>query len=245
MAPTVIYTCRECRAWQHPGPDTVPSAEKYSDSASRWRMTTSHSTTHTWRFTWYIEPNMRPSRSRTRDEMLCEAMAPVWIQVFGPFQVLVVDRERGLFTAEADDFFRTRGTTICKRAPGQHARIVERRGPLLRRAMHCIEEQLQSEGHAVTFSQLLAQSVFSGNAMLSYKGGTPYNARSGTQAAMLPDIKALHDDPSAWTGAAGNGCVKLPYSASSSRPQLPAFDERPERIQRAGRSPQLFPWCLD
>lgn len=88
----------------------------------------------------------------------------MWIQVSGPFRIWVVDGERGLFTAEADDFFRTHGIIVRHRAPAQHARFVERRGALLRHAIYCLEEQLQGEGHTVTLPQLLAQGLFSGNA---------------------------------------------------------------------------------
>ena len=106
-----------------------------------------------------------------------------------------MDGERGLtIAAEAQDFFRTQGIQVRPRAPGQHARYIERRGAILRHAMHCIEEQLEREGIVATFPELLAQAVFAGNALISYNGATPYNARFGTQPAVLPDIHAPHAD---------------------------------------------------
>ena len=79
------------------------------------------------------------------------------------------------------------------KAPGQHAQVVERRGAILRHSMHCVEEQLTKEGVTITFKQLLAESVFSGNALITHNGASPYNARMGTQPAMLPELAALPD----------------------------------------------------
>ena len=112
-------------------------------------------------------------------QTLCDAISTIWLQVFGPFKILVVDGERGLFSGEATHWFQTQGITVRQRAVGQHARIVERRGAILRHAMHCIEEQLESEGIPVTFVQLLAQAVFCGNALITFNGASPYNARFG------------------------------------------------------------------
>ena len=38
---------------------------------------------------------------------------------------------------------------------------------------------------------LLVEAVFAGNALVTYNGASPYNARYGTQPAMLPDLTAL------------------------------------------------------
>ena len=98
---------------------------------------------------------------------LCEAISKCWLQTFGPFKVLVVDGESGLFSTGANDFFQRHGIEVRPRAPGQHARMVERRGAILRHALHCIEEQLQRDEVTVSFSQLLAEAVFSGNALVT------------------------------------------------------------------------------
>lgn len=97
-------------------------------------------------------------------------------------------------------FFRTHSTQERKRAPGQHARIVERRGALLRHALRCSEEQLVNEGLKLACPQLLVQAVFDGNTMLSCNGATPYNVRFGTQPALVPDIHALRDDSLSMNG---------------------------------------------
>ena len=74
----------------------------------------------------------------------------------------------------------------------QHARLIERRGQVLRHSLHCIEEQLEREEIICSFAQLLAEATFAGNAMISYNGATPYNARFGTQPSMLPDLTELN-----------------------------------------------------
>ena len=86
------------------------------------------------------------------------------------------------------------GITLKPRALHQHARIVERRQAILRQAMHTAEEQLKGEGITVTVKQLLAQCTFAGNALVTYYGATPFNARFGRQPSMLPDLHVIPDD---------------------------------------------------
>ena len=54
--------------------------------------------------------------------------------------------------------------------------------------MHTTEEQLQKENITVSFQQLLAQAIFTGNALVNVGGGTPYQARLGSTPAILPDL---------------------------------------------------------
>ena len=85
------------------------------------------------------------------------------------------------------------GITVRTRAPEQHARIIERRGALLRHAMHCSEEQLQKEGMTATSPQILSECIFAGHSLISHGGVTPYDSRFGPQPRMLPDIHAPPD----------------------------------------------------
>jgi hypothetical protein len=78
--------------------------------------------------------------------------------------------------------------------------MIERRGAILRHSLHTIEEQLSHEGINVTFKQLLAEAVFSGNSLITHGGATPYHARFGTQPTMLPDLHAFPQDTTAGTG---------------------------------------------
>ena len=54
------------------------------------------------------------------------------------------------------------GAKIRAHAPGQHARMIERRGAILRHSLHTAEEQFAREGIEVAMEYLLADSVFSG-----------------------------------------------------------------------------------
>ena len=85
-------------------------------------------------------------------------------------------------------------TDLRTRAPGQHVRILERRGAILRHSMHTGKEQLKKEGITVTFTMLLAEHTFAGNALTMHNGATPYNARMGRQPKMLPDILSARED---------------------------------------------------
>ena len=192
LVPGVIDTCRECRAWQKPGPDPTPSielAERQNeqiegdilffrehmvwhmvDRADRWHASTAIPTKTT--------------------AALLEAISRCWIQVFGPFKILIVDGEAGLASAEAKEYFARQGIEVRTRAPQQHARIIERRGAILRHAMHCIEEQLRRDEVTCTFDELLAEATFAGNALVTYNGASPFNARFGSQPNMLPEVQA-------------------------------------------------------
>ena len=195
--PAIVDTCRECRAWQRPGPDVTPSVDLVMQQNEQvegdllfykdyivWHMV---DRADRWHAATVVPDKSAPT--------LCAAIMTTWIQIFGPFRFLVIDGERGLTIAEeAKDFFKTHGIQVRERAPGQHARYVERRGAILRHALHCAEEQFEREGLRVTFPELLAQAVFAGNALVTYNGATLYNARFGTQPALLPDIHAHHAD---------------------------------------------------
>ena len=124
------------------------------------------------------------------------AIENCWIKIYGAPKYLVVDGEGAIAhaggepTAEAAEFLKHHGITPRIRAPDQHARMIERRGAILRHSMHTTEEQLVREGIRVELSALLAECVFSGNSLLSYNGVTPYNARFGRQPRLLPDLHA-------------------------------------------------------
>ena len=190
LVPDIVSTCRECRAWAAPGPAPTPAIELTTkqndqveadlmfykdlivfhmiDRADRW-----HAGQLVSGKTW---------------EILTEAIDTTWIQIFGPFTTLITDGETSLASGEADAYFKRRGIQHRVRAPQQHARMIERRGALLRHAMHCAESQLEAEGVTVTGKMLLAECIFAGNAMTSYNGATPFNARFGRQPALLPEL---------------------------------------------------------
>ena len=128
---------------------------------------------------------------------MIEAVDTTWAQTHGPFKFLVIDGECGLNSAEAKSTLKSQGIEVRPRAPQQHVRTIDRRTRILRNSMHTAEEQLVNEGIKVTFKQLLAHSTFAGNALISYGGATPYNARFGRQPAMLPDLHTFPETETA------------------------------------------------
>jgi hypothetical protein len=192
MVPSIIETCREWRAWQKHELEVTPAVELVTgqnefveadimfykqyliwhmlDRADRWHASTDIT-------------------SKT-GQSICRAIDLIWVRIFGSFQ-LVVDGEKGLITDESKDYLKARGITYRPRNPGQHARMIERRGAVLRHALHCMEAQLAREGVQVEFAQLFAECTFAGNALISHNGPTPYTARFGRQPSMLPDLQMI------------------------------------------------------
>ena len=125
---------------------------------------------------------------------LLEAIDVIWITVLGAFKTLVIDGETSLNTKHAEDRLNAKGISLKPRAPHQHARIVERRQAILRQAMHTADEQLKNEGVPATVRQILAWCTYAGNALITYDGATPFNARFGRQPSMLPDMHMIPDD---------------------------------------------------
>ena len=80
------------------------------------------------------------------------------------------------------------------RAPKQQVAHIDRRGALLREAVHRIVEQCKIEGLTVPFQWVLSDAVFCGNAMLSINGTTPYNAVYGRCPPLLPEMEMPIDD---------------------------------------------------
>ena len=81
--------------------------------------------------------------SKTTED-LCEAVETCWYQIWGSFKHLVIDGESGINSQAARTYLERLGIKLDARAVGQHARMIERRGAILRHSMHCIEEQLET-----------------------------------------------------------------------------------------------------
>jgi hypothetical protein len=111
-----------------------------------------------------------------------------WIQLHGAMNHLYVDGEPGLNGDSAKAYYKRKGIIQHLRAPGQHARYIERRGALLRYTMHVLEQEAKNEGVELTITRLLAESIFAGNALTFIGGRTPYQAVYGRQPAVLPDL---------------------------------------------------------
>ena len=62
---------------------------------------------------------------------------------------------------------------------------------ILRVACHKCQTQLAAEGISVNFEHVLADAVFSKNALLSIGEGTPYVALLGRVPSLLPQLEHI------------------------------------------------------
>jgi hypothetical protein len=194
--PDIIDTCRSCRPWQ-PHKDspqtTIDLPCKQNDKVEADIMFYK-----TWQIWHMIDKADRWHNGvevlgKTSVE-LQEAISTTWLQIFGPFKYLIIDGEKGISSKETLAFLKSFGCELLERAKGQHARMIERRGAMLRHTMHCTESQLTKEGIIWTFTMLLAHCIFAGNALTNVGGTTPYTTRFGTTPTMMPDLEAPQED---------------------------------------------------
>ena len=200
--PEIIDTCRACRPWQKhkDAPQTtidLPSKQNESIEADIMY----YKSFHIWHMIdkadrWHNGVEVKGKSSPE----LQDAIATTWLQIFGPFKTLIIDGEKGISSKETVAFLKSFGCNLHERAKEQHARVIERRGAMLRHTMHCTEEQLIKEGILWTFTILLAHCIFAGNALTNVGGSTPYISRFGSTPAMMPDLDAPQED-----GIAGAG----------------------------------------
>ena len=94
----------------------------------------------------------------------------------GPMKELILDGETALAKGlESREYFARKTIEVTFRAPGRHARFIERRGALLRESLHKIDTQLGHEQiHDIPFPQRLSEAVFAGSALISINNATPY-----------------------------------------------------------------------
>ena len=100
-----------------------------------------------------------------------------------------MDGESGIAISElTNTYLRRLGIDLRRRAKDQHAIYVERRDALLRDSIHRIESQLEVEGIVIRFEQILSEAIFCGNALLTVRDSTSYNAVYGSVPRILPGI---------------------------------------------------------
>ena len=192
MVPQVIQACVECRKWQRPGPATqhaMTASIKFNqhvecDLLFYRSFTVFHSLCRATR--WHSAVPV----SSKEGEVLFEAFTTSWVNSFGPPETLYMDGESGMWRPDVASRIKRLGCNFKVRAPQQHARYIERRGAVLRATLHVMEEQLERESLVYQFPALLAEAVFSGNALTHVGGSTPYQAVYGRQPWMLPPIEA-------------------------------------------------------
>ena len=137
--PQVVDTCRECRKWARPANETIPTL----------RMTTA--------FNEHVEADLMFYREHVIFHLICcgtrwhaatvvqtkqeqellTALNRIWMSIHGPMQQLITDGESALTSDRVQAQLKRQGTLVKVRAPGQHARFIERRGAILRVTLHC------------------------------------------------------------------------------------------------------------
>jgi hypothetical protein len=123
------------------------------------------------------------------DHTLFEALVTSWVGTHGPMKQLCVDGESGVCaSAWFKDELKARQIELKPRAPGQHARYIERRTALLRKQLHAMEDQLIREGVKVPMKTLLAEAICAGNCLTYVGGVTPYQVVYGRQPSFLPPL---------------------------------------------------------
>ena len=196
MVPEIVDTCAACRTWSRPLADAQASVEiadgfnhqvecdilfiyKYSifhmiDRATRWH----HCAT--------VDSKKAGDLINAIDS---------WVRIYGAPKELIVDGERGIVIATATkEYLARKGIKLHERAPQQHARVIERRGALLRDSIHRLDAQLKFEGLDVPFDERLTECCFAGNALIFINGVSPYIAIFGRIPHMLPGLELLNDD---------------------------------------------------
>ena len=188
--PQVVDTCRECRKWARPANETIPTL----------RMTTA--------FNEHVEADLMFYREHVIFHLICcgtrwhaatvvqtkqeqellTALNRIWMSIHGPMQQLITDGESALTSDRVQAQLKRQGTLVKVRAPGQHARFIERRGAILRVTLHCLDSQLIREGINSNMEDLLAEAVFAGNSLVHVGGVTPYQCIYGRTPAMLPPL---------------------------------------------------------
>ena len=240
MIPGIVDTCKECRKWQKPPPETIAT----------YKMTT--------KFNEHVEFDLMFYKSFTifhgvdrasrwhaakiiedkEDGTLLEAIMTTWVGIHGPMTQLIIDGESDIAHSEyCEKELKARGIDLKIRAPQQHARYIERRGALLRATLHSTEEQLKREGVATPIGVLLAEAVYAGNCLTFVGGVTPYQVVYGRQPAILPPLAI--DDEDIDKDSAGNGRVEARVREIALQEMIEATSQA--RINRALKTKTRLP----
>ena len=194
----IVETCTVCRTWSKPLPNSIATlsvSTKFNE----------HVEADLLFYKKYIIMHLicRCIRwhagrivSDKSMESLIQAIDEMWVSIHGPMKEFIIDGETAIAKGwESREYFKRKGIKEIIRAPGMHARFIERRGALLRDTLHKIDTQLQEEGIPdIPIQQILSEAIFAGNALISVNSTTPYNALYGRVPVLLPDINAAPVD---------------------------------------------------
>ena len=191
MIPEVCQTCTVCREWAKPGPSNASNVE-IADTFNT-QVECDLIFIHKYIIFHMIDRCTRWHAAKLitdkKEETLTQAIDELWVSTHGAMKELILDGESGIAKSEyTNQYLARKGIHLHVRGKDQHARFIERRGALLRDQIHRVEGQLKEEGIEMPFHSILAESVFSGNALLSINGSSPYNAVYGRVPQILPGI---------------------------------------------------------
>merc|ERR1711923_368509 len=113
------------------------------------------------------------------------------MQIFGPPELMIWDGERAIISNEAIQWASRHKLQLIQRSKHKKAWVVERHNEILRHSCHKCQTQLAIEGHDIKFAHVLADAVFSKNALLSIGEGTPYIALLGRVPQLLPQLEHI------------------------------------------------------
>ena len=194
LLPDIVSTCNICRAWSRPGARSVTSTrlpERFNlEVELDLLFVGSHIVLH------MIDRCIRWSvgikiPDKTTNSLL-NGIRDGWINQYGAPNEFISDQEGGLNDMAAA-VLEQLGVKLTLRARGQHAAIVERHNEILRRQLHLVDMQSTADGLAVSFHQILNESIFAKNCLLQYGGYSPYEALYGRTPGLL-DVMATEDD---------------------------------------------------
>ena len=234
LVDSIVDTCSVCRMWSKPLPSSIATSSistKFNDHVEADLLFyKKHVILHMIDrcIRWHAA---KVVSSRHMDQLI-GGIDDIWVKIHGPMKEFIMDGETAIARDyQAHNYFQRKGIKVLIRAPGMHARFIERRGALLRDALHKIDTQLAEEGITeIPIEQRLNEAVFAGNAMLSINGTTPYNALYGRVPNILPDINVAQnlDD----TGALP-GTIRHSHRLREISVQRIVQSSATERIQRA------------
>ena len=196
----ICDTCTACRAWAKPQPESITSV----DLADEFNKQVEYDIVFIYKFAiFHLVDRCTRWQEATivdhKDEHHLVDAIDAWVSRHGPMKELIGDGESGIVRSEyCKEYLDRKGIKLSPRAKDQHARIVERRGALLRDCIHRIDAQCQLEGmNHIPFKHRLSEAVFCLNALLSINNTTPFNAVYGRSPKILPDINcpdASHEE---------------------------------------------------
>lgn len=203
----VVSTCRVCRTWSRPAHraqatlrlstafnDTVQVDLLFIDT-----LIVLHMCDECLR--WSAAKAIADKKPST----MLSAMVEIWFGIFGAPRVIISDHEGAMLSEETSIFLERWGCTIRPKPVGSHAQIVERHHELVRQTFHRVKSQLLSENIEAVPEQILSESIFAHNALVTVHGNTPYVGLLGRTPNLLvefeePTVSQVSDQ----TGAASS-----------------------------------------